>query len=596
MHAEIDELNRRMIRCVERSPDERERQGQERLASQKLFVTSIVVCLVAAVLAVSLSIVFYYLLLRPSGPIVRGNISQLTEIGKVSLGVVAGLGGVVALVISFKRQQLSELSHKIAVSSLERDRQRILNERFASAVAQLGDNSSASVRIGGVYSLAKLADDWPADRQRCIDVLCAYLRFPMTDPDDKGDEAEVRRTLSSVIQEHLKAHAPVRWDSNTFNLRGASLDGLILANIVLAGGILILIDCKVTTGNFDLSGVLLKSGTIDATGLVMTGGKIDLRKAKIQGGQLLFKGAHFGGGNLSLADSMAYKGRISFDGSKIDGGKLDLSGIQVWCPSKRFADNVRVSLDNLVISDGLLNLQYSHLAVADNERRQPDEGDINDYLVLTMEHATMTGGRISLNKTELTFGKLAFRNLTMSGGVLDCSLTKIHERAQIDLRNLAMRGGSIDFSNAWIGSTTPDQEIPDIGCSWVRRLKKEKAVESRNVVQTYRHPPGHINLSNSTIEDGLVSFEQSQLGGAIVLLSSLEMSGGRIGFDFCFCKKAVVSLWNARLVADAVIDFTQKILEPMESPVIIYSQCYGGLGEHVRLHEPSRLLEVSAVD
>jgi hypothetical protein len=501
----------------------------------------------------------------------------------------------VVLVVSFKKQRLSELSHKISASSLERDRERILNERFASAVAQLGDSSSASVRIGGVYSLAKLADDWPADRQRCIDVLCAYLRFPMADPDDKGDEAEVCRTLSSVIQEHLKTHTPVRWDSNTFNLRGASLDGLSLANTVLTGDILILVNCRVTSGTFDLSGIYLESGKIDTTGLVITGGKIDLRNAETRGGQLLFKGAHFDGGNLSLADSMAYKGRISFDGSRIDAGELDLSGLQIWCPEERFAYDVRVSLDNLVISDGLLNLQHSSLAVADTERRQPDEGGTNNYLVLTMEHATMTGGQISLNKTELTFGKLAFRNLTISGGVLDCGLTKIYERAQIDLLGLTTRGGFIDFSNAWIGSTL-DQEIPNVGCSWVRRLKEEKVVESRNVVYTYRHPPGHINLSNSTIEDGLVSFERSQLGGAIVLLSGLEMSGGRIGFDFCFCKKAVVSLWNARLVADAVIDFTQKIMEPMESPVIIYSQCYSGLWEHVRLHEHSRLLEVSAVD
>jgi hypothetical protein len=338
-----------MIHCVDNSPDERERQGQERRKErpepQRLLFWSIVISLLAAALAIILSIVFYYLLLRPSGPIVRGNISQLTEIGKVSLAVVAGLGGVVALVTSFKKQRLSEFSHEIAVSSLERDRQRILNERFASAVAQLGDSSFAAVRIGGVYSLAKLADDWLTDRQRCIDVLCAYLRFPCVDSDEKADEAEVRRTLSSVIQEHLNADAPVRWSNNTFNLRGASLGGLSLANIILTGGTLILVNCRVTIGTFDLSGICLESGTIDATGLVMTGGKIVLRNAKIRGGQLLFKGTHFGGGNLSLADSIACKGRISFDGSKIDGGELDLSGLQIWCPDERFAYDVRVSLN-----------------------------------------------------------------------------------------------------------------------------------------------------------------------------------------------------------------------------------------------------------
>jgi hypothetical protein len=75
MYAGIDELNRRRIRCVERSPDERERQGQEQLVPQRLLLWVIVMSLLAAALAVGLSIFFYYLLLRPSGPIVPGNIT-----------------------------------------------------------------------------------------------------------------------------------------------------------------------------------------------------------------------------------------------------------------------------------------------------------------------------------------------------------------------------------------------------------------------------------------------------------------------------------------------------------------------------------------
>lgn len=155
-----------------------------------------------------------------------------------------------------------------------------------------------------------------------------------------------------------------------------------------------------------------------------------------------------------------------------------------------------------------------------------------------------------------------------------------------------MRGGHIDFSNAWIGSP-PHGEVPDVGNSWVRRLKKEKAVESRDVVYTHGHPPGHIDLSDSKIETGLVTFESSELNGAIVLLCGLDMSGGRIGFDSCISTKAVVSLWNVDLQADAVIDLSKVF---MESPVIIYSQYCGGLGKHVHLHEHSRLLEVSPRD
>ena len=74
----------------------------------------------------------------------------------------------------------------------------------------------------------------------------------------------------------------------------------------------------------------------------MTGGEIDLRNASIQGGELLFKRAQLGGGNMSLAGSFAYKGKLCFDGLRIDGGELDLSELEIWCPDKRLAYDVRV--------------------------------------------------------------------------------------------------------------------------------------------------------------------------------------------------------------------------------------------------------------
>ena len=62
---------------------------------------------------------------------------------------------------------------------------RMLNERFATAAGQLGGDKPTAVRLAGVYAMAALADDWPKNRQTCVDVLCAYLRLPY-DP-DPGD-------------------------------------------------------------------------------------------------------------------------------------------------------------------------------------------------------------------------------------------------------------------------------------------------------------------------------------------------------------------------------------------------------------------------
>ena len=61
-------------------------------------------------------------------------------------------------------------------------------ERYAEAVEQLG-NASAPVRIGGVYTLIGLADEWLLDKnlaylervregQVIINNLCTYIRSP----------------------------------------------------------------------------------------------------------------------------------------------------------------------------------------------------------------------------------------------------------------------------------------------------------------------------------------------------------------------------------------------------------------------------------
>lgn len=89
---------------------------------------------------------------------------------KLVFGVVAGIGGVIALVVAYRKQRIAE-------SAEEREQTRVFNERFITAAQQLGVENAA-VRLAGVYAMAGLADDWEEQRQTCIDVLCAYLRIP----------------------------------------------------------------------------------------------------------------------------------------------------------------------------------------------------------------------------------------------------------------------------------------------------------------------------------------------------------------------------------------------------------------------------------
>ena len=122
------------------------------------------------------------------------------ETFKAALGIAAGIGAVVALAVAYRR-------HRIEESQSHRDDQRLFTERFGSAAEQLGHDQPA-LRLAGVHAMARLADDWDEQRQTCIDVLCAYLRLPLSfvessseSPDNTDAAAAVTPTARSLAAE-----------------------------------------------------------------------------------------------------------------------------------------------------------------------------------------------------------------------------------------------------------------------------------------------------------------------------------------------------------------------------------------------------------
>jgi len=158
------------------------------------------------------------------------------DITKVALTVVAGVGGVVALVIAYRRQRDIEQGRFV--------------ERFGAAAAQLGATDVA-VRIAGAYAMAGVADESDGlRRQQCVDVLCGYLRLPYTpelganhqskrvrkrrgsdDSDENEDhfdyrqnDREVRNTILRVVADHVRSSAEYSWSACNFDFRTAYLE------------------------------------------------------------------------------------------------------------------------------------------------------------------------------------------------------------------------------------------------------------------------------------------------------------------------------------------------------------------------------------
>jgi hypothetical protein len=158
--------------------------------------------------------------------------------------------------------------------TLAEQRTQTLNERFATAAGQLGSDKPGAVRLAGVYAMTGLADDWPENRQTCVDVLCAYMRMPYEpDPgqDASGPERlafrasrEVRHTVIRVIGAHLKEDAAVSWQGLNFDFTGVVFDG----------------------GNF--RGARFSGGDVDFFGAEFSRGMVDFFGAKFSGGDVSF--------------------------------------------------------------------------------------------------------------------------------------------------------------------------------------------------------------------------------------------------------------------------------------------------------------------
>ncbi|MCG8154142.1 hypothetical protein GUY44_26955 [Pimelobacter simplex] len=175
--------------------------------------------------------------------------------------------------------QTLQHSKDVADAAASRAHADALAKRYQDAAAQLGHEQPA-VRLAGAYAMARLADDWPEQRQTCVDVLCAYLRmtvrmkdyetdgYPLTLPDD-GD-VEVRRAICESISSRCASadQSGGSWSPCDFNLRNAYLPDFSLRRARLDGNV-ILVGAQLV-GRCDFTDVYLGNG-MDCQDVIIEG-------------------------------------------------------------------------------------------------------------------------------------------------------------------------------------------------------------------------------------------------------------------------------------------------------------------------------------
>jgi len=352
--------------------------------------------------------------LKPERRLASGTLFDLV---KLSFGVVAGAGALVALVVAYRRQRVDE-------DGALRDATRLHTERFTTAVSQLG-NESAAVRLGGVHALAGLADDAPtrALRQTAIDVLCAYLRLPYTAEADlpSGDAdaqhaylalREVRHTVIRLIRDHLRLtpEHPHSWQGHDLDFTGVIFDGGDFSNAVFSDGVV------------SFSGAVFSNGVVSFSGAQFSGGVVDFSSAVFSGGMINFLHAEFTGGTVSFSGARLSGGGINFFGAGFSGGTVYFSVV--------FSDGV-VSFSGARFSGGMIYFSSAQFV-----------GSVVDF-----SNAVFCGGEVRF--------RAAFSN-----GVIDFSHARFVGNTA-DFLYAEFSGGTVDFSHA--GGVAPTGLVPSVG-------------------------------------------------------------------------------------------------------------------------------------
>ncbi|SDX27732.1 hypothetical protein SAMN05421504_102886 [Amycolatopsis xylanica] len=298
--------------------------------------------------------------------------TEILDLLKIGLAVVAGFGGVVLLAINFRKQRVAEDEHDLAIERADREVTQGFNERFGAAAEQLA-HASAAVRMAGVYAMAGLADDWKVKRQVCVDVLCGYLRMPQDDDDER--EEMVSDAIMRTIRDRTTpgTFGFTDWLETDFDFTGIEFKDLDLSGLLFGGTVTF--DRATFTGELTSFARTEFAGKLSCHGTTFAAKQTNF--TRVTGSRMEFVGAEF-------------------TSPKIDLSGMELDGVGIYFYRSRFRDT-EIDFSGLDIETGGLIIEQCEF----------ERSDLNLSLLNT----------VVLQK----FGRLAIDGCRFTGGLLDLS-------------------------------------------------------------------------------------------------------------------------------------------------------------------------------
>lgn len=438
---------------------------------------SITVAVIAALLLVSAMIAaaFWYAgwpTFQRDATVTAG---MLFDLLKLVFVVVAGVGGVGALVVAYRRQRvaehaiaLAEGDHQLARAAdlraeiaralaqaaderakVETDRNgvRLFNERFAKASEQLGSEKAPS-RLAGAYAMASLADDWIDGRQVCIDVLCGYLRMPYTPPLSIGnaipgergrgpaevtksfnsarEEREVRHTVMRLIAKRLRADVKgvLSWRGLDFDFTGAVFDGGDFSKVAFDGGVVSFAKSEFCSGDFSFAEAAFLGGDVSFDGARFGGARVSFSKADFRGGRVSFCDASFDGGEVSFVKSRFTGGKVNFVDARFSGSEVSFEAANF----NGGGGALGLSMNGAEFKDGFVSF----------------DGVWLEHVDLFFNDIVLSGGRISFNRAQFVRCDLLLLGAIVDGGLLSFERAALRS-AVVAFPGANFAGGEVSF-------------------------------------------------------------------------------------------------------------------------------------------------------
>ena len=286
---------------------------------------------------------------------------------KTNAEIVGGLFVLITVCVGLRNMWIAQENMRIAQENMRISEDKQISDRFIKATESL-ESDKLTVRLGGIYSLERIARDSQSDHWTVMEVLCAWIRdrsgtgsCQVTEGKPEPATADSQRPLPTDAQAIMSVIRRRKWADEEeqqlpltkADLRMADLGGALLADADLTGA--------------DLRGAILTAA--DLTGA-------DLNRAYLNDALLIH--AYLSRSDLSSSD-LRWANLEGTHLPEANLSKADLSGANLEGADLTKADIRAANLSGAILYRADLrgaNLEGADLTGADVERVQTDKDTV----------------------------------------------------------------------------------------------------------------------------------------------------------------------------------------------------------------------------